>query len=51
MARLTPVKTLESFDFTFQPSLDRERVLALAQLDFIDRHEAIHLQGPPGRVS
>ena len=48
MARLTPVKTLESFDFSFQPSLDRQRVLALAQLDFIDRHEAIHLQGPPG---
>ena len=30
--RLTPVKTLESFDFSFQPSLDRERVMALASL-------------------
>ena len=48
MANLTPVKTLDSFDFTFQPSLDRQRVLALAQLDFIDRREAVHLQGPPG---
>ena len=48
MANLTPIKTLDSFDFTFQPSLDRQRVLALAQLDFIDRREAVHLQGPPG---
>lgn len=30
-ARLTPPKTLESFDFTFQPSLDRDRIMALAQ--------------------
>lgn len=48
MARLTPIKTLAGFDFTFQPSLDRERILALAQLGFIDRCEAVHLQGPPG---
>lgn len=47
-ARLTQVKTLQSFDFSFQPSLDRNRVLALAQLDFIDRHEVVHLLGPPG---
>ena len=30
-ARLMPVKTFESFDFTFQPSLDSERVFALGQ--------------------
>ena len=47
-ARLTPPKTLESFDFSFQPSLDRDRVLALAQLDFVDRAEVVHLLGPPG---
>ena len=47
-ARLMPVKTLESFDFSFQPSLDRERVLALAQLDFIARAEVVHFLGPPG---
>lgn len=34
-AKLLPVKTLEGFDFRFQPSLDRERIAALAQLDFI----------------
>ena len=47
-ARLAPPKTLESFDFSFQPSLDRDRVLALAQLDFVDRAEVVHLLGPPG---
>ena len=48
MARLTAIKTLQGFDFGFQPSLDRERVLALAELKFIDRAEVIHLLGPPG---
>lgn len=48
MARLTSIKTLDSFDFSFQPSLDRNRILALAQLDFINRHEVLHLLGPPG---
>jgi DNA replication protein DnaC len=36
-ARLTTTRTLASYDFSFQPSLDRNRVLALAQLDFIER--------------
>lgn len=48
MARLPAVKTLASFDFSFQPSLDRNRILALAQLEFIDRHEVIHFVGQPG---
>jgi DNA replication protein DnaC len=47
-ARLTPPKTLEGFDFSFQPSLDRGRILALAQLDFVTRAEAVHFLGPPG---
>lgn len=47
-AKLMPIKTLESFDFSFQPSLDRERIAALAQLDFIRRAEVVHLLGPPG---
>ena len=34
-ARLNPPKTLEGFDFSFQPSLDRNRILALAELDFV----------------
>jgi DNA replication protein DnaC len=48
MARLPVVKTLAGFDFAFQPSLDRNRIMALAALDFIARAEVIHLLGPPG---
>jgi len=47
-AKLMPIKTLESFDFSFQPSLDRDRIAALAQLDFIRRAEVVHFLGPPG---
>jgi DNA replication protein DnaC len=47
-ARLTPPKTLEGFDFSFQPSLDRGRILALAQVDFVARAEVVHFLGPPG---
>lgn len=35
MSRLTTVKTLAGFDFAFQPSLDRNRILELAELKFI----------------
>ena len=48
MARLGAVKTLGSFDFSFQPSLDRGRVQALAQLGSVGRREVLHLPGPPG---
>jgi DNA replication protein DnaC len=48
MARLPVVKTLAGFDFAFQPSLDRNRIMALAGLDFIARAEVVHLLGPPG---
>jgi DNA replication protein DnaC len=47
-ARLAPPKTLEGFDFSFQPSLERGRLLALAQLDFVARAEVVHFLGPPG---
>ena len=48
MAKLSAIKTLTGFDFAFQPSLDKNRVMALAGLQFIDRAEAVHLIGPPG---
>lgn len=47
-ARLTSIKTLAGYDFSFQPSLDRQRILALAQLEFIERRQAVHFLGPPG---
>jgi DNA replication protein DnaC len=48
MGRLLTIKTLTGFDFSFQPSLDRNRILTLAQLDFINRHEVVHFIGQPG---
>jgi DNA replication protein DnaC len=48
MARLSAVKTLAEFAFAFQPSLDKSWVMALAETQFIDRAEAVHLIGPPG---
>lgn len=48
MGRLLNIKTLAGFDFTFQPSLDKNRILTLAQLDFVDRHEVVHFLGQPG---
>ena len=48
MARLATIKTLSGFDFSFQPSLDRNRIHALAQLDFIDHHEVVHFIGQSG---
>jgi DNA replication protein DnaC len=47
-SRLPSVKTLESFDFSFQPSIKREQIESLHELNFIDRKENVVLLGPPG---
>jgi DNA replication protein DnaC len=47
-SRLPAVKTLESFDFSFQPSIKREQIESLHELGFIDRQENVVLLGPPG---
>jgi DNA replication protein DnaC len=47
-SRLPAVKTLESFDFSFQPSIKREQIESLHELGFIDRKENVVLLGPPG---
>lgn len=41
-------KTLEAFDFDFQPSLDKPTVLELARLDFVERHDDVIITGEPG---
>jgi IstB-like ATP binding protein len=46
MARLSAIKTLAGSDFAFEQSLDRNRILALAGLQFTDRSEAVHLIEP-----
>jgi DNA replication protein DnaC len=47
-ARLTTIKTLAAYDFSFQPSLDRQQILTLGELEFVQRRQALHLLGPPG---
>ena len=45
-ARLSTNKTLAGYDFSFQPSL-RQQILALAELNFVERHQVVHLLGRP----
>jgi len=47
-ARFPWVKTIEQFDFAFQPSIDRKVIRELAGLTFVDRAENVVLLGPPG---
>jgi len=41
-------KTLEAFDFDFQPKLDKPLVLELARLDFVRRQEDVVITGKAG---
>lgn len=47
-ARFPWIKTLEQFDFEFQPSLDRKQVRELAGLSFVERAHNVIVLGPPG---
>lgn len=47
-ARLPWVKTLDQFDFDYQPSIDRKQVRELAGLSFVERAQNVVLLGPPG---
>ena len=42
------VKTLDQFDFAFQPTIKREQIESLHELGFLDRRENVILLGPPG---
>jgi DNA replication protein DnaC len=47
-ARFPYVKTLEGFDFKFQPSVDSKRVRELALSHYIHHGENVIFLGPPG---
>jgi DNA replication protein DnaC len=47
-SRFPWVKTLEQFDFDFQPSLDRRQVRELAGFSFVERAHNVVILGPPG---
>ena len=41
-------KTLEDFDFGFQPSIDKRQILELATMRFLENAENVVFLGPPG---
>ncbi len=42
------IKTIDEFDFSFQPKLDRQQVMTLFDLEFVRRKENVIFLGPPG---
>jgi DNA replication protein DnaC len=48
MARFPVLRTLEAFDFAFQPGLSAARLKELAELDFLGRAENVVFVGRPG---
>jgi DNA replication protein DnaC len=47
-AKFPQLKTLEMFEFSFQPSVDEKYIRELAHLGFMDKAENIVFLGPPG---
>jgi DNA replication protein DnaC len=47
-AALNTTKTLETFDFAFNPTISRQHVLALAACDYIREHRNVLICGPTG---
>lgn len=48
MARFPFVKPLETFDFAYQPSIDKRQVLTLAACQYIEHGDNVIVLGPPG---
>lgn len=48
LAHLPAIKTLEQFDFAFQPSIDERQVRELQSLRFVHEASNVILLGPPG---
>jgi DNA replication protein DnaC len=48
LARFPYVKTLEAFDFKYQPSIDEKQIRELGTCRFIENGDNVVLLGPPG---
>jgi DNA replication protein DnaC len=48
LARFPFVKGLESFDFSYQPSIDKKQIQALSSCHFVEHGENLVILGPPG---
>jgi DNA replication protein DnaC len=42
------VKSLDGFDFAYQPSLDKKQIQTLATCHFVEHGENLLILGPPG---
>jgi DNA replication protein DnaC len=47
-AGLPSAKTIEEYDFSFHPGLDKQEVMDLFDLAFLPKHENVIFLGPPG---
>jgi len=47
-ANFETIKRLSDIDYSFNPSLDANKIEELGRLDFIERHENVIIIGPPG---
>ena len=48
LAGLPFLKTIDEYDFTFHPDLDKSRIVGLFDLTFLARQENVFFLGPPG---
>lgn len=48
IAGLPMAKTIEEYDFTFHPHLDKKAVMELFDLTILSKHENVIFLGPPG---
>lgn len=48
MARFPFVKPLETFDFAYQPSVDKKQLVQLASCHYIEHGDNVIVLGPPG---
>lgn len=48
LARFPFVKSLEHFEFGYQPSVDKKQIMTLATCHFIEHGENVVILGPPG---
>lgn len=47
-AKFPFTKSIEAFDFSFQPNIDEKKIKSLSSLDFVNKAENILFIGPPG---
>jgi len=48
LARFPFVKSLDAFDFSYQPSLDKKQLQTLASCHYVEHGENLLILGPPG---